>query len=95
MAKAKSSGDESWGPFSDTYEKNGPDGFIYEQEVASYREVSTPHGVFGVQPGKVLTFEDKTVIEDGQEIVLPQAVFTDAKDLEYKEPKKTKRQVAV
>lgn len=95
MAKTKTTDDTSWGPFYDTYDKNGQDGFIHEQEVPSYREVSTPYGVFGVPAGQVLTFETKKVIEDGQEIELPQPVLTDAEDLEYKEPKKTKRRVAV
>lgn len=95
MAKKKTSGDQSWGPFYDTYEKNGQDGFVYEQEVPSYREVSTPHGVFGIPAGKVLTFEDKTILDGGEEVVVPSPVLKAKKGVKAKEPKKTDRLVEV
>jgi hypothetical protein len=95
MAKKKTVSDESWGPFFDTYEKNGQDGFIYEQEVPSYREVNTPHGVYGVQPKMVLTFEDKEIIDDGELIKVPSPVFTLKKSAKIKPPKKTERLVEV
>ena len=93
MAKKKTSGDETWGPFYDTYEKSGKDGFIYEQEVPSYREVNTPHGVYGVKPGMVLSFEDKEIIDDGELIKVPSAVFKEKKGTKNKPPKKTERLV--
>ena len=95
MAKKKTAGDESWGPFYDTYEKNGTDGFIHEQEVPAYREVNTPHGVFGVQPGFVLTFKDKTILDGDEEIVVPVAVFTKKEGVKLKKPKVTERLVEV
>jgi hypothetical protein len=55
MAKVES--EEQWGPFYDTYTKEGAGGLMYQQEQPAYREVSTPFGVFGVQPGEVLYFE--------------------------------------
>ena len=93
--KQKDSSDTKWGPYFDTYDKNGGDGFIYEQEVPAYREQNTPHGMFGIPAGHVLTFKDKTVIEDGQEVVIPVAVLTPKKDLKYHDPVKTDRRVEV
>ncbi len=95
MAKKKTAGDESWGPFYDTYEKNGKDGYIYEQEVPSYREVNTPHGVYGIQPSHVLTFEDKEITDDGELITVPVAVHTLKKSAKIKPAKKTERLVEV
>ena len=96
MAKKKTSGDETWGPFYDTYEKNGKDGFIYEQEIPSYREVSTPHGVYGVPAGSILSFEDKEIIDDGEIVVVPSAVFKQTEaSVKNKPPKKTKNRVEV
>ncbi len=95
MPKKKTSGDETWGPFYDTYNKNGKDGFVYEQEVPSYREVNTPHGTFGVQPGFVLSFEDKTILDGDQEVVIQVAVFEKKKGVKSKPPKKTDRRVEV
>ena len=92
--RKKSSGDETWGPFYDTYEKPGQDGFIYEQDIPSYREVSTPHGVYGVPAGSILHFEDKEIIDDGELVVIPSAVFKKTKaSVKFKEPKKTDRRV--
>ena len=93
MAKKKAASDQKWGPFYDTYEKNGKDGWVYEQEKPTYREVNTPHGVFGVPAGQVLTFKDKTIIDGGEEVVIPVAVLADKKGVKMKEPVKTDRRV--
>jgi hypothetical protein len=96
MTKKKTSGDETWGPFYDTYEKNGKDGFIWEQEIPSYREVSTPHGVYGVPAGSILSFEDKEIIDDGELVTVPLAVFKQTKaSVKNKAPVKTDRRVEV
>ncbi len=94
--KKKTSGDETWGPFYATYEKNGQDGFIYEQDIPSYREVSTPHGTYGVPPGAILSFEDKEIVDDGELVVVPSAVFKKTKaSVKNKVPVKTDRLVEV
>ena len=93
--KKKAASDESWGPYYDVYEKPGNDGFIYEQEVPSYREVHTPHGTYGVPAGQVLTFKDKTIMDGGEEVVIPDPVLTDKKSAKMKAAKKTDRLVEV
>jgi hypothetical protein len=82
MAKKKSSGDETWGPFYDTYIKGD-----YEQETPAYREVTTPHGTFGIPPGQVLHFED-VADKDDPEVKIPQPVWEDDPKAKLKKPKK-------
>lgn len=56
MAK-KTSAAESYGPYYETYIKFDRAGVEWEQEVPTYREVSTSYGIFGVPKGMKMTFK--------------------------------------